>query len=90
VLGADDGIVSVAAGTPGTGSDPGAALTTWPIRFRPLPFVAVLGALALTGAVSARIGGSNPRRAVIRVLIGGAAGLGLTYGIGHLFGTSVS
>jgi len=52
-------------------------------------FVAVLAALALTGAVSARIGGSNVRRAVIRVVIGGAAGLALTYGIGHLFGTAV-
>jgi VIT1/CCC1 family predicted Fe2+/Mn2+ transporter len=51
--------------------------------------VAVLVALALTGAISASIGGSSPRRAVIRVLIGGAAGLALTYGIGHLFGTAV-
>jgi VIT1/CCC1 family predicted Fe2+/Mn2+ transporter len=40
-------------------------------------------ARALTGAVSARIGASDPRRAVIRALIGGAAGLALTYGIGH-------
>jgi vacuolar iron transporter family protein len=61
--------------------------TTWRV---PVTFIAVLAALALTGAVSARIGGSNPRRAVIRVLIGGAAGLALTYGIGHLFGTAVS
>jgi vacuolar iron transporter family protein len=56
----------------------------------PVTFVAVLVALALTGTVSARIGGSNPRRAVIRVVIGGAVGLALTYGIGHLFGTAVS
>jgi VIT1/CCC1 family predicted Fe2+/Mn2+ transporter len=56
----------------------------------PVTFVAVLAALALTGTVSARIGGSNPRRAVTRVVIGGAAGLALTYGIGHLFGTAVS
>jgi VIT1/CCC1 family predicted Fe2+/Mn2+ transporter len=56
----------------------------------PVTFLAVLAALALTGTVSARIGGSNPRRAVLRVLIGGAAGLALTYGIGHLFGTAVS
>jgi VIT1/CCC1 family predicted Fe2+/Mn2+ transporter len=60
---------------------------TWRV---PVTFVAVLAALALTGAVSARVGGSNPRRAVVRVLIGGAAGLALTYGIGHLFGTAVS
>lgn len=55
----------------------------------PVTFVAVLAALAVTGVVSARIGGGNPRRAVIRVVIGGAAGLALTYGIGHLFGTAV-
>ena len=56
----------------------------------PVTFLAVLAALALTGTVSARIGGSNARRALLRVLIGGAAGLALTYGIGHLFGTAVS
>ena len=55
----------------------------------PVTFVAVLAALALTGAVSARIGGSNPRRSVLRMVIGGAAGLLLTYGIGHLFGTAI-
>jgi VIT1/CCC1 family predicted Fe2+/Mn2+ transporter len=60
---------------------------TWRV---PVTFVAVLAALALTGALSARIGGSNPRRAVVRVLIGGAAGLALTYGIGHLSGTAIS
>jgi VIT1/CCC1 family predicted Fe2+/Mn2+ transporter len=51
--------------------------------------VGVLIALAVAGAVSARIGGSDPRRAVLRVVIGGAAGLALTYWIGHLFGTAV-
>jgi VIT1/CCC1 family predicted Fe2+/Mn2+ transporter len=51
---------------------------------------AVLAALALAGAISARIGGSSRRLAVTRVLIGGAAGLALTYGIGHLFGTAVA
>ena len=51
--------------------------------------VAVLAALAATGAVGARVGGSSPRRAVTRVVIGGAAGLALTYGIGHLFGGAV-
>ena len=52
--------------------------------------VAVLASLAAAGVISARIGGSNPRRAVARVVIGGAAGLALTYGIGHLFGAAVS
>ncbi len=51
---------------------------------------AVLASLAAAGVISARIGGSNPRRAVARVVIGGAAGLALTYGIGHLFGPAIS
>ncbi|MCV7164179.1 VIT1/CCC1 transporter family protein [Mycobacterium stomatepiae] len=55
----------------------------------PFTFVAVLAALALTGALSARTGGGGVWRAVLRVVLGGAAGLGLTYGIGHLFGTAV-
>jgi VIT1/CCC1 family predicted Fe2+/Mn2+ transporter len=38
----------------------------------PVTFVAVLLALALTGALSARLGGGNVRRAVMRMVIGGA------------------
>lgn len=56
----------------------------------PVTFVAVLIALRFAGALSARIGGSSVRRAVIRVVIGGAAGLAFTYGVGHLFGTAIS
>ena len=55
----------------------------------PVTFVAVLIALGLTGALSARLGGSDVRRAVLRVVIGGALGLAFTYGIGHLFGTAI-
>jgi VIT1/CCC1 family predicted Fe2+/Mn2+ transporter len=55
----------------------------------PVTFVAVLLALGVAGAVSARIGGSHVRRAVARVVIGGAIGLAFTYGIGHLFGTAI-
>ena len=55
----------------------------------PVTFVAVLLALALTGALSARLGASDVRRAVMRVVIGGAVGLAFTYAIGHLFGTAV-
>ncbi len=40
----------------------------------PVTFVAVLLALGIAGAVSARIGGSNVRRAVTRVVVGGAIG----------------
>jgi vacuolar iron transporter family protein len=52
--------------------------------------VAVLLALGLAGATSARIGRSDMRSAVLRVVIGGAAGLVLTYSIGHVFGTAVA
>ena len=55
----------------------------------PVAFVIVLVALTLTGALSARLGGSSVRRAVIRVVAGGAIGLGFTYGIGILFGTAI-
>jgi VIT1/CCC1 family predicted Fe2+/Mn2+ transporter len=55
----------------------------------PVTFTAVLIALGLAGALSARIGGSPIRRAVLRVVIGGALGLAFTYGIGHLFGTAI-
>lgn len=55
----------------------------------PVCVVAVLAALAVTGVVSARLGGADARRAVLRVLIGGALGLAFTYGIGHLFGTAI-
>jgi vacuolar iron transporter family protein len=55
----------------------------------PVAFVAVLVALALTGTLSARLGGSDVRRAVLRVVVGGALGLAFTYGVGHLFGTAI-
>ena len=55
----------------------------------PLTFATVLVALALTGAVSARLGGSDVRRAVVRLVIGGAIGLAFTYAIGRLFGTAI-
>lgn len=55
----------------------------------PTTFAAVLLALGLAGALSARISGGSRRRAVLRVVIGGALGLALTYGIGRVFGTAV-
>jgi VIT1/CCC1 family predicted Fe2+/Mn2+ transporter len=55
----------------------------------PVTVLAVLVALALTGLLSARIGGGAARRAVLRVVIGGALGLAVTYGIGHLVGTAI-
>ena len=55
----------------------------------PVTFAVVLVALGLAGALSARLGGGNIRRAVLRLVIGGALGLAFTYGIGHLFGTAI-
>ncbi|WP_306361581.1 VIT family protein [Nocardia sp. CC227C] len=60
-----------------------------PVSWRiPVTFAAVMLALAITGSVSARLGGGNPRRAVLRVVIGGALAMAVTYGIGQLAGVS--
>jgi VIT1/CCC1 family predicted Fe2+/Mn2+ transporter len=53
-------------------------------------FVTVLLALAATGYVSAKIGGAPTRPATVRVVIGGAIAMIITYGIGVLFGVSVA
>ncbi|WP_460542005.1 VIT1/CCC1 transporter family protein [Glycomyces halotolerans] len=52
--------------------------------------VAVLAALALTGFVSARLGGASPARATIRVMAVGAATMAITYGVGSLFGVATA
>ncbi|MBS0022564.1 VIT1/CCC1 transporter family protein [Microbacterium paraoxydans] len=54
----------------------------------PVTFVAVLVALAATGTISAKIGGSAPGRAAIRLVIGGALALAATWLIGTLLGTT--
>ncbi|WP_206535713.1 VIT family protein [Microbacterium sp. 4R-513] len=55
----------------------------------PVTFVAVLIALAVTGSVSARLGGAQRGRAVLRLVIGGALALAVTWVIGTLLGTAV-
>jgi len=54
----------------------------------PVTFVAVLAALAVTGEVSARLGGTSRRVAVARVVIGGGLAMLITYGVGHLIGAA--
>lgn len=54
----------------------------------PLTFVAVLVALTITGAVSAHVGGSSRRRAMARLLVGGALAMAFTYLAGALLGTT--
>ena len=55
----------------------------------PITFVAVLIALALTGSVSATVGGSGRRVAVRRIVVGGALAMGITYAVGQLLGTAI-
>lgn len=55
----------------------------------PTTFAAVLVALALTGTISARLGGAGKRRAVTRLVVGGALALAATWALGLLLGTSV-
>src|SRR6478735_3294241 len=55
----------------------------------PIAFFAVLIALALTGTISATLGGARKTRAVLRVVIGGALAMAVTYGVGQLVGTGL-
>tara|TARA_R110000744_G_scaffold2262_11_gene9181 strand:+ start:294 stop:536 length:243 start_codon:yes stop_codon:yes gene_type:complete len=51
-------------------------------------FIGVLIGLAVTGGLSAYLGQSSKRSAVIRLLVGGALAMATTYGIGQLLGTT--
>ena len=51
-------------------------------------FFAVLLALAITGAVSARLGRARIAPAIFRLVLGGAAAMAVTYGIGTLVGAT--
>ena len=55
----------------------------------PVVFAAVVLALVVTGFVSARIGGSDPRRAVLRNVVGGSIAMAVTYIVGSLVGLAV-
>ena len=45
--------------------------------------------LAALGAVGARLGGAEPVRGALRVLVGGAAAMTVTWAIGGLFNVNV-
>jgi len=63
------------------------AIVFTPLGVRlPLTVAAVLAALVVTGVVSARLGGANPRRAVIRNVVVGSLAMGLTYAVGYFVG----
>jgi VIT1/CCC1 family predicted Fe2+/Mn2+ transporter len=55
----------------------------------PVVCIASLGFLALLGAIGARAGGANIWKAMARVTFWGALAMGLTAGIGAVFGTAV-
>ncbi|MGO3151876.1 MAG: VIT1/CCC1 transporter family protein [Galactobacter sp.] len=61
-----------------------------PVALRvPLTFVAVVVALALTGAVGAWLGGARPAWAALRTVVGGALALTATWLIGTWLGTGM-
>lgn len=73
----------------------GAAMPLVMVLAMPQPYL-VLGVsiasllfLALLGAIGARAGGANVARATLRVTFWGALAMGLTAGIGAIFGTVV-
>jgi VIT1/CCC1 family predicted Fe2+/Mn2+ transporter len=51
-------------------------------------FLAVLVGLLATGLVSARLGGAPKRAAALRLVVGGALAMIVTFGIGYLLGTA--
>jgi len=53
-------------------------------------FVTVLIGLFITGLVSAHLGSSSKRTAVVRLVTGGALAMIFTFGIGSLLGTTVA
>ena len=75
-LGATVPVVAAALGSSGTRS---AAVV-----------LAGLAALAVLGALGARLGGAPVLRGMARVELGGAIAMGITYGIGQLLGTTVA
>jgi VIT1/CCC1 family predicted Fe2+/Mn2+ transporter len=68
---------------------PLAAILLLPAEVRiPLTFVVVVAALAATGALGAWIGHNPWLRPTVRVVLGGAAALAATFGIGTLLGVT--
>lgn len=55
----------------------------------PVTVAAVVVALAVTGSVSAWFGRARRLRAVVRLLVGGALAMAVTWAIGSLFGATV-
>ena len=54
-----------------------------------ITLAAVLVGLLLTGYLSAKLGGAEKGKAVMRIVVGGILAMIVTYFIGHLFGASI-
>lgn len=54
-----------------------------------ITFVSTIVALVLTGTLSARFGKAPVAHAVVRVTVGGALAMAVTYAIGHVIGTNI-
>lgn len=55
----------------------------------PFAYFSVIGALVITGTVSAKLGSAPLVKAVSRVVIGGIFAMTITYIIGYIFGVNV-
>jgi VIT1/CCC1 family predicted Fe2+/Mn2+ transporter len=67
------------------------AITLPPADLRiPIAFVATLLALGITGALGARLGKSPWLKPTVRVVVGGALALAVTFAIGALLGTTIA
>lgn len=65
---------------------PLATITLLPVGTRvPLTFVIVMVALAIAGILSALVGGAKPLKPTLRVMVGGALAMAVTFGAGRLF-----
>jgi len=65
------------------------AILTLPAHIRvPLTFLSVLVALTLTGILSAQVSEANKMKATLRIVIGGALAMAVTYSIGKIVGTT--
>lgn len=62
-------------------------LVTESLRIQ-VTFISVLIALAITGYLSAKVGGARPKKAVVRVVIGGALAMAITFFVGKIFSVS--
>jgi VIT1/CCC1 family predicted Fe2+/Mn2+ transporter len=64
-------------------------LAPWGAARVPATFAAVVAALVVTGLVAARFSDAEPRRAVVRNVIGGSVAMAVTYAVGSFVGLTM-